>query len=120
MEHLTQQFTVTEQDTAVALGSGSIPVLATPRMVAWMENTAMNLCARHTAEGETTVGIAIATTHVKASPVGATITVNAKLTAVDGRKFTLTVSAADSNGNPIGEARHERLTVNAERFMAKL
>lgn len=120
MEKLTQQFVVTHQDTAPALGSGDLEVLATPRMIAWMENTAMKLCKRHTASGETTVGISVDASHTKASPVGATVTVEATLASAEGRRLTLEITVSDTGGNQLGAARHERFIVNSERFMSKL
>lgn len=120
MEKLTQQFVVTHQDTASALGSGDLEVLATPRLIAWMENTAMTLCRRHTANGETTVGISIQTSHTKAATVGAAVTVEATLESAEGRKLTLEITASDTGGNQLGTARHERFIVNSERFMSKL
>lgn len=122
MEKLTQQFTVKAEDTAIALGSGSLEVLATPRMIAWMENTAMHLCAKHIADSatETTVGIMINANHTKASKVGTVVTVEASIAAIDGRKTSLAIRATDDKGNEIGTATHERFTVNTERFMSKL
>lgn len=120
MEKLTQSFKVQGIDTAVALGSGTLEVLATPRMIAWMENTAMKLCAHHCQMGECTVGIAITANHIKASKIGAEITIEATLDTIDGRKLSLTITASDDNGNEIGNAKHERFVVNNELFMSKL
>ncbi|MCQ2235594.1 MAG: thioesterase family protein [Bacteroidales bacterium] len=111
--------TVTEKDTALAVGSGTLQVLATPRMIALMEEAAMNCVAEQLADTDTTVGTLMNTTHVKASAIGAEIKVTAELTAVDGRKLSFTVKAHQGD-TLIGEGTHERFVVNIERFMSKL
>lgn len=115
----TSQIVVTADKCASALGSGDLEVLATPAMVALMENAAMLCVADHIAEGSATVGTAIATSHVKASPVGATIRAEAELTEVDGRRLEFVVRAYDERGL-IGEGRHTRFVVDRERFLGKL
>lgn len=111
--------TVTEKDTALAVGSGTLQVLATPRMIALMEEAAMKCVAEQLADTDTTVGTLMNTTHVKASAIGAEIKVTAELTAVDGRKLSFTVKAHQGD-TLIGEGTHERFVVNIERFMSKL
>lgn len=106
-------------NTANTLGSGDMDVFATPAMVALMENAAMNAVAPHLAEGQTTVGTEISTSHIKASALGATITATATLTAIDGRKLTFAVTAREGE-NTIGEGTHTRFVVDRERFLAKL
>lgn len=115
----TKTFTVNENITAKMMGSGDMPVLATPAMVAMMENTAMNAVAELLDDGETTVGSMINTTHVRPSAIGAEITVTATLVAVDGRKLTFDVMAKDGE-NMIGEGEHVRFVVDKERFLKKL
>ena len=115
----TKTFTVNENITAKMMGSGDMPVLATPAMVAMMENTAMNAVAELLEDGETTVGSMINTTHVRPSAIGAEITVTATLVAVDGRKLTFDVMAKDGE-NMIGEGEHVRFVVDKERFLKKL
>lgn len=119
-QSLVQTFTVREQDAAVAMGSGSLQVLATPALVAFMENTAMNLVASENPEGSTTVGTEINVKHLKASAIGAKITVTATLTLFDGRKRGFSIEAKDENGNVVGTAEHQRFVVDIERFMLKL
>lgn len=68
-------FTVSDADTAVALGSGDVPVLATPRLVAWMEAVTVQALAGHLGDGETTVGTRVEIDHLSASPIGAEITI---------------------------------------------
>ena len=116
----TQKFTVKEQDSAVALGSGALKVLATPALIAFMENTAMNLLSSENTEGSTTVGTEINVKHLKASAIGAEITVTATLTGIEGRKRIFSIEAKDEKNNVIGTAEHQRFVVDIERFMSKL
>lgn len=111
--------TVTEGNTADYIGSGDMAVLATPAMVALMENAAMLAVALKLEEGETTVGSMISTSHLKPSKVGATILAEAELTAVEGRKLTFAVKAFDGE-TLIGEGEHVRFIVNREKFLSKL
>ena len=85
---------VVDGNTADYIGSGDMAVLATPAMVALMENAAMMAVAPHLAEGETTVGSMISTSHLKPSKVGATILASAELVEVDGRKLSFKISYA--------------------------
>jgi predicted thioesterase len=111
--------TVTEGNTADYIGSGDMAVLATPAMVALMENAAMLAVALKLEEGETTVGSMISTSHLKPSKVGATILAEAELTAVEGRKLTFAVKAFDGE-TLIGEGEHVRFIVNRDKFLSKL
>lgn len=119
---LTKEYKVSENLTAQSMGSGDMPVLATPAMVAMMENTAMLLAQSLLTEGDTTVGSLINTTHLKPSAVDATIVVTATLTSQEGRKLDFKIEAVDaSNGNTlIGQATHIRFVVGRERFLSKL
>ena len=119
MKSYTTTTKVTEAMTAKAMGSGDMEVLATPAMVALMENAAMLAAAEDLDEGNTTVGIAISTSHVKASKVGANITITANLVNIEGRKLTFEIEARDEVGE-IGKATHERFIVNREKFLSKL
>lgn len=111
--------TVSETDTALAAGSGDLPVFATPAMIALMENAAMRAVAPALPEGSTTVGTEMSVSHIKASGLGAEITASAVVTAVEGRRITFTVGARDAEGL-IGEGTHVRVVVERERFLAKL
>ena len=113
------QAVVSEANTAATLGSGDMAVFATPAMVALMENAAMLAVKESLPEGSATVGTQMNTSHIKASPLGATITASAELTAVDGRRLTFAVKAWDENGI-IGEGEHTRFVVDRERFLSKL
>ncbi|MBR2975447.1 MAG: thioesterase family protein [Alistipes sp.] len=118
MKHSTVM-TVSEGNTADYIGSGDMAVLATPAMVALMENAAMLAVALRLEEGETTVGSMISTSHLKPSRIGATILATAELTAVEGRKLTFKVAAYDGE-TLIGEGEHIRYIVNREKFLTKL
>lgn len=110
--------TVTEADTAARVGSGSLPVLATPVLIAWMEEAACGCCAALLEEGTTSVGTETNMRHTAASPVGMGVTVTAELTAAEGRVLSFRVYAEDAAG-AIGEGDHTRAVVRAERFMEK-
>ena len=110
---------VSAANTAATLGSGDMDVFATPAMVALMENAAMLAVRDHLPEGSATVGTQISTSHLKASPLGASITASAELIEVDGRRLTFAVKAWDEKGT-IGEGEHERFIVDRERFLSKL
>ena len=110
---------VSAANTATTLGSGDMDVFATPAMVALMENAAMLAVRDHLPEGSATVGTQISTSHLKASPLGASITASAELIEVDGRRLTFAVKAWDEKGT-IGEGTHTRFVVDRERFLSKL
>ena len=110
---------VSAANTAATLGSGDMDVFATPAMVALMENAAMLAVRDHLPEGSATVGTQISTSHLKASPLGASITASAELIEMDGRRLTFAVKAWDEKGT-IGEGTHTRFVVDRERFLSKL
>ena len=113
------RLTVGAENTALVLGSGDMEVLATPAMVALMENAAMKAVADYLPEGSTTVGIEISTSHLKASAVGANVVAEATLEEVDGRRLVFSLKAWDDAG-VIGEGKHTRFIVDRERFLSKL
>lgn len=115
----TSTTTVCQANTARTLGSGDMDVFATPAMVALMENAAMNAVTTALAEGQTTVGTQVETSHIKASALGATITATATLTAIEGRKLSFAVEAHDGT-TLIGSGTHTRFIVDRDRFLAKL
>jgi len=94
-------------------------VLATPRMIALMENAAMLAVAPALAPGETTVGGQISVSHLKPSAVGATVTATAVLTHIEGRKLTFSITASEGDKR-IGEGTHIRFIVNREKFLSSL
>lgn len=111
--------TVSNENSASTMGSGNLPVFATPAMVALMENAAMLSVADALPKGFTTVGSEMNVQHIKPSPIGAQITAIALLTAVEGRKLTFDVSAYDGE-EQIGTGVHVRFMVDIERFMNKI
>ena len=115
----TSQLTVTEAVTAIEMGSGDMPVLATPAMMALMENAAMLAVADHLPEGSTTVGGHIASSHIKPSKLGVTVTATATVTRVDGKKIEFKVEAR-SGETLLGEGTHLRFIVDKEKFMSRL
>ncbi len=111
--------TVTADKTAAAMGSGDLPVYATPAMVALMEHAALEAVSSSLPAGSTTVGSEMNVSHLKPSKPGATITATAVLTAIEGRRLTFNVGARDEEG-VIGEGTHVRYIVDRERFLSKL
>jgi predicted thioesterase len=107
---------VSGDNTAQAMKSGSLPVFATPAMVAAMEAAAC--AALSLPEGTTSVGTALNIRHVSPSPVGMGVAVRARVSAVSGRTVEFSVEAHDGAGL-IGEGTHTRVIVDAARFMQK-
>ncbi|MBQ2705650.1 MAG: thioesterase family protein [Agathobacter sp.] len=114
----TNEIIVTEELSAKKLGSGLLPVYATPAMIALMENTAFESVAQYLEEGCGTVGTALNVKHVAATPIGMKVTCETELVKVDGRALTFEVKAYDECGL-IGEGVHERFIITEEKFMAK-
>lgn len=110
---------VTDELLACNMGSGDLRVLATPAMIALMENAAMLCLSTCIEQTQSTVGISINATHTKATALGSDIEAVAKISGVDGRKITFSIIARDGEG-VIGEASHERFIVDRQKFMAKL
>ncbi len=111
--------TVGEADLACVHGSGSLPVYATPAMVAFMEKTACALLAPYMEAGETTVGIGMEVKHLKATVVGRKVVCEARLVGQEGRKTVFDIEVREEDAVTIGTARHERFSVQAEPFMQK-
>ena len=115
----TSELTVTDAVTAIAIGSGDMPVLATPTMMTLMENAAMLAVKDKLPEGSTTVGGHIESSHLKPSKVGDKVSATAEVTKVDGKKIEFKV-AAYSGDTLLGEGTHLRFIVDRERFLSKL
>lgn len=115
----TSVLIVEEQHTAAAIGSGDMQVLATPIMLALMENAALLAVDQDIPAEQATVGGYIKCTHLKPSPVGAEITATAELVEMDGRKLTFHVVAMQGE-TVIGEGEHIRYIVDRDRFLSKL
>jgi predicted thioesterase len=116
----TLTFTVTDDDTAAALGSGSLPVLATPRLLAWCEAATCAAIDPTLPAGSTSVGTRIELEHVGASPVGQDVEVTASSSYVDGRLHRFTVMARHVGGRVVGTGEVTRVVVDAERFLSRL
>ena len=115
---LTKEYDVTQERLACEVKSGSLPVLATPAVAAFFEETAAALAQTYLGEGETTVGSKIAVVHLAPTLPGDRVTVTAQLMAQEGKIFRFQLEAYDAAGLA-ATATHERVTVNVERFMQK-
>lgn len=110
--------TVTERNTALALGSGSLAVYGTPAMSCLMERAAAELAEKYLPEGWTSVGISLQIQHKAPTPTGMLVRAEAEITGVDGRKITYEVRAFDAQGE-IGSGNHERFIVEGKKFQEK-
>ena len=114
----TSELRVSEALTAIAVGSGDMPVLATPMMMALMENAAMLAVKDELPEGCTTVGGHIESSHLKPSKIGDVVRATAEVTNVEGKKIEFKVSAY-SGDILLGEGTHLRFIVDKERFLSR-
>ena len=109
---------VRAENTAQAMGSGTLPVFATPAMTALMEKAAWTSLAPYLSEGESTVGTRLEITHDSASPLGMQVWAESEVTEVDRKRIVLKVAAYDQKGL-IGQGVHERFIVTDDRFLSK-
>ena len=109
---------VEREDTAQAVGSGSLLVYATPCMVALMEGAACEAIEEALGEDKTTVGIELNIQHTSATPVGLEVRAEAEVTAVDGKIITFSLKAFDEAGE-IGKGTHKRAIVPVQKFLDK-
>jgi predicted thioesterase len=114
----TVTLTVSDADTALALRSGSVPVLATPRLLALCEQATVAAIDGELEPGRTSVGVQVMLDHVTPSPVGRQVTAEATLERVAGRKLFFTVSARDDRGL-VAAGRVIRVVVDEAQFLAK-
>ena len=114
----TVKMIVEEKDTAKSVGSGTLLVLATPKMIALMEEAAYKCIADSLDVGTTSVGTLMNAKHLAATPVGMEVSATAEVVAVDGRRVDFKVEAYDETGI-IGEGSHERFVIAEEKFIAK-
>jgi len=110
---------VTEEWTAPSMGSGTVPVLATPALVALMEQAAVRALEGRLPPGQTSVGVRIDVRHLAATPPGGRVRARATLVAAEGRRLTFHIEAWDDS-EKIGEAVHERVVIDTERFMERV
>ena len=113
-------FEVTKNETAQEVGSGSLPILATPMLLAWMEDCAISIVKDALPDSQTTVGTAICLQHLKPSAVGEYLTCRAELVAMDDRKLFFMLTAHSLRGQKVASATHDRFIVDIERLMSKL
>lgn len=111
---------VNSTNSAIAAGSGSLPVFGTPFMIALMEKATCEACSELLEDNETSVGTHIDVSHDKASGIGTVITAHAMLVDVDGRKLIFDVNAVEENGTVIGKGTITRFVVQKDRFMKKV
>ena len=114
----TRTVTVNEENTAKAMGSGTLDVFATPALIALMEETCWRSVANELEEGCGTVGTLLEIKHTAPTPVGMKVTCESTLTEVDGRRLVFEVIARDAKG-VVGEGKHERFVVQNEKFQVK-
>src|SRR3954469_11951588 len=112
------ELTVTDADTAQALGSGDVPVLATPRVLALAEAATVAATARQIPGGVTTVGVRAEVEHRAPTPLGRRVTALATLTKVDGRRLFFEVVVRDGD-DLVAEVRVERIMLDRRRFISK-
>lgn len=119
----TLTFTVSEADTASAVGSGDLPVLGTPRLLAWAEAATCAAIADALEAHRTSVGTRVELDHVAASPVGAEVTVTGSVKYADGRLLRFDVVAehdVDGTTKTVAHGEVTRVVVDRDRFLARL
>jgi fluoroacetyl-CoA thioesterase len=107
-------------DTARAVGSGSLDVLATPRLLAWMESATCAAVEAGLGDGQTSLGTRVAIEHARASAVGAAVTVAVEVVHVDGRLLRFQVQASHADGVVVGHGEVTRVVVDVDRFLSRL
>lgn len=110
---------VTEAETAATYGSGLVPTLSTPHLVALMENAARETVQAYLPENQSTVGTMIDLQHLAPTPVGMEVRLRAEVLAVEGRRLRLHIEAWDEV-EKIGSCEHERFIIDWERFMQRV
>ncbi len=111
--------TVTDHDTAIALGSGDVAVLGTPRLAALCEEAAVAVLAGALADGLTSVGTNVNVDHLAATSVGGTVAATATITAVDGKRIAFALLVKEG-GTVVARGTHTRLVVDRKRFTSSL
>jgi len=111
--------TVTDQDTAAAYGSGLVPVLSTPHLIALMESASQRALNPQMEAGQSAVGVTVTMRHLAATPIGMQVRVRAELVEVESRRLRFRVEAWDEI-EKVGECDHERFIIDQERFMKRV
>ena len=112
------ELTVSDADTAVAMRSGDVPVLGTPRLVALCEEACCLAVEGHLGDSDTTVGMRVQLDHLAPTAVGMTVAAEVTLEKVEGRRLVFTASASDPHGL-VGAGKITRVVVERERFLKK-
>jgi len=109
---------VTDADTAASLGSGDVPVLGTPRLIAWMEAATVRAAAAFLGPGQTTVGTAVRVEHRRATAVGGSVEISATPSPeAGGRRLTFEVLGIDGSGQVVAAGQIDRVIVDRNRFL---
>jgi fluoroacetyl-CoA thioesterase len=115
---VAMRYEVTEADTAVMVGSGDVPVLATPRLIAWMEAATVRCAAPFLEAGQTTVGTAVRIEHHRPTPIGDSVEIDAEAPeTAAGRRLTFAVRAIDGSGKVVAAGEIDRAIVDRDRFL---
>ncbi len=116
---LEEELQVREENLAQHIGSGSVRVLATPWMVAWMERISHHLLAENLPEGYSSVGVSVEVQHIAPTPLGSTVMVQTEIAEVQGSLVLFHVNAWDEH-ELIGKGQHKRAIINLERFLTRV
>ncbi|MDP6650232.1 MAG: hotdog domain-containing protein [Acidimicrobiales bacterium] len=111
--------TVGDTDTSIAFHSGDVPVLATPRLVALLEEATVHALTGHLDDGQTTVGMRVQIDHLAPTGVGIDVRATATLEAVEGRRLTFSAEATDGT-SPVASATITRVVVDTSRFLERV
>jgi len=114
-----EQRIVAQDDTASALGTGDVPVLASSRVFAWCEAASFNALAPFVPENSTSVAMRVQMDHIRAATVGSSVTAIATLERVEGRRYVFVVSAIADNNDEIASGRIVRVVVEVDSFLEK-
>jgi predicted thioesterase len=112
-------FQVEEEHSAVHVGSGSLRVLATPWMIAFMERTARQLLGELLPEGYSSVGVRVEVSHLAPTPVGSMVKTSAQVTVIEDTKVYFDLGAWD-DVEKIGVGQHQRVVIDEERFLRRV
>ncbi len=116
--HGSAKLVVAHEDTAVALRSGQVPVLGTPRLIALAEEASLAAISDQLPKGHTTVGMRVQVDHLAPTNVGSSVAAEATLERVEGRRLTFTISVSDQCGL-VAAGKLTRVVVETERFLDK-
>lgn len=112
-------FLVEQNHSADQVGSGGLPVLATPWMIAFIENTAFNLLEQLLPDGYSSVGVLVEVRHLAPTPLGKVVRVKVEIISVEGPKVSFDVQAWDEH-EQVGTGQHQRVIINQQRFLKRV